>query len=310
MYSNDETTFAHDCNKNRIQFPKHDNRYLMDPHSQQLLSLWQNYVATSGGQFDAIEDDTTNNFFGATAMPCNFNQGGWTAELNTMITNLGRPVLYNGLGNIDFTHPQISTAIGLNRSSIGGMMEGCYSALGDTNPKPHEPIWRIEENTELRMAALHKLFICRGLNIDSAVSSIDSRIYMAASFFLTYDPATSMLSEKFATPSRFGGEPESQLVPTLPFVPMPTTIAGLKLSSWVYGREYSACYLRGQAVGPCAMAVNIDPMFASHPFPWRSKYGHTLVLSGGGLLDGGTIATDGPAPPVLIPGVDAVIAFQ
>jgi len=37
---------------------------------------------------------------------------------------------------------------------------------------------------------------------------------------------------------------------------------------------------------------------------------HTLVQSGGDILDGGTASTVGPAPPTTIPGSTAIIEIQ
>jgi hypothetical protein len=54
--------------------------------------------------------------------------------------------------------------------------------------------------------------------------------------------------------------------------------------------------------------VNAD-LHNAHPYPYGTKYGHTLVLSGGGILDGGTVSTQGPAPPSMMQPLSGVIAF-
>ncbi|MBC5827314.1 MAG: hypothetical protein GIW99_06485 [Candidatus Eremiobacteraeota bacterium] len=159
------------------------------------------------------------------------------------------------------------------------------------------------------MAQQQKSFLCIAGNMSPAASSIDLRTYYTASYLMTYDLGTTVLGEKFATPSGFHAEPESELVATNPVVPTPSDISSLMISTNVYGREYGACYIAGVSVGPCAVAVNTDAAAYSHPFPWGSKYQHTLALSGGGILDGGTISADGPAPASSIPGNGAVIAF-
>jgi hypothetical protein len=82
----------------------------------------------------------------------------------------------------------------------------------------------------------------------------------------------------------------------------------LRLPSGLYAREYSACYLAGVPVGPCAALVNSD-YSAYHPFPY-TKYHHTLVLSGGGILDGGMVSVSGSAPGAQVAPRTGEIAFQ
>lgn len=312
MYTSDESTFAHDCNGNRITFPAHNGIYLMDPTSTVISTLWKQTVATVGAQFDAIYDDTADNLAGATALPCNYAATAWTAASNALNGSLGSPIMYNGLGNLNNVGGvySISNAIGLNPTTVGGMMEGCYSNQSNTIAKPKGAVWQVEENSEIQMAQQQKQFICRGLNLTPASSATDLRTYMTASFLMTYDLGTSVLSEKFSNASNFNEEPESQLVVMDPIVPTPGDISGLQVSTKVYGREYGNCYISGVPVGSCAVVVNVDSSARAHPFPYPSKYQHTLALTGGGILDGGTATALGPAPGMTVPGNDAIIAFQ
>jgi len=133
---------------------------------------------------------------------------------------------------------------------------------------------------------------------------------MYASFLLTYSPSLSIISEQFDTPSNFHVEPESQLVALRPLVAQPGNISGLQYSRGIYGCEYAACYLDGKSIGACAAAVNSNAVGTSGAFPWPRKYKHTLALSGGGVLDGGSVDASGPVPPASIGGQDAVIAIQ
>ncbi|MBV8147607.1 MAG: hypothetical protein JO092_00785, partial [Candidatus Eremiobacteraeota bacterium] len=126
-------------------------------------------------------------------------------------------------------------------------------------------------------------------------------------FLLSYSPSSSILWEEFGTPSGFHVLPESLLVPLSPVVPAPASLSGLVQAGGAYGREYRQCFLAGKFVGPCAVAVNSDTGM-THPFPFP-QYTHTLTLSGSSVLDGGTVSTSGPAPPINIPATEAVIAF-
>jgi hypothetical protein len=93
-------------------------------------------------------------------------------------------------------------------------------------------------------------------------------------------------------------------------VMQPSSIDQLSQGASVYGRQYKNCYYAGRWIGACASVVNSDYAAASHPMPWTNLYHHTLVLSGGDILDGGTASMNGPAPPSIIPGTSAIIVIQ
>jgi len=311
LYSDVESTFAHDCAGHRITFPLKPGRYLMDPHSTKLAELWKNWVDGVGGQFDAVYEDSADIVVGVTsALPCNFKQDDWTAATNAMDRALNRTIIYNGLGALadDEGHWSSSPSIGLNKTSVGGFMEGCYSSAG-SDAKPHEKVWAAMENTELQMVAAQKLFSCRGLNLTPAAQAIPLRLYMDASILLTYDPATTIVSEKFPTPTGFDIDPEVEFVPLDPVVGEPTDISALLQPGGTYGRQYNSCYLLGVSVGRCAIVVNSNRA-GSKTFPWPGTYSHTLTLRGGGVLDGGTVFVNGSPPPGSVAAETAVIAIQ
>jgi len=98
------------------------------------------------------------------------------------------------------------------------------------------------------------------------------------------------------------------LVALYPVAPEPANVANLQVGG-VYAREYGACYFNGALVGGCAAIVNPDPRNAQS-YPFGAKYSHTLVLSGGGILDGGSVRTNGPQPPGSLPPQGSMIVFR
>jgi hypothetical protein len=314
MYTQDETTFAHDCAGNRITIGgKPGPTYQMDPLSPHLVSLWIAWVqwALQGGvHYDAIFDDSADSVHNDSSVPCDFNETTWSIASNLMNENLDKNVIYNGLGTLADGVTEPPPSIALNASAIGGMLEGCYGNITLGNPLPKRKVWQNFETTELTMSAIQKPFVCRGLRSTPAQTSYKQRIYQYASFLLTYDPASSIISEKFTTPSNLGVFPEETLVALDPIIPSPASVADLETSTWTFGRQYASCYLWGQPVGSCAAVVNADNPNASHPFPWPGVYSHTVVLKGAGIIDGGTASVTGPAPHPMIPGTSAVIAIQ
>jgi hypothetical protein len=314
MYTTDESTFAHDCAGNRITIRgRAGPTYQMDPSSAHLLQLWTSWVdwALNGGvHYDVIFDDSADSVHNGSALPCGFDQTSWTLASNLMNAGLRKNIIFNGLGTLADGTSKPPPSIGLNPSVIGGMLEGCYGNISSSDPLPKKVVWQNYENSELTMSTLHKTFVCRGMKSTPAETALALRMYMYASFLLTYDPSSSIISEKFSTPSNLEIEPESGLVALNPLITAPADISGLSTAPFTYGRQYASCYLNGQAIGSCAAIVNADGPKHEHPFPWPGVYSHTLVLNGAGVLDGGTASVNGPAPGANIAGTTAEIALQ
>ncbi|MBC5808427.1 MAG: hypothetical protein GIX00_07480 [Candidatus Eremiobacteraeota bacterium] len=304
MYSSTESSFAHACDGSRIKSNYIPNQYLMQPSSAVTHNSWASVVArvTPGAHWDAIFEDDTNDVLYTTAQPCNYSAAAWLADSKAEQASLNAPIIYNGL--------QIANQMTLNQNAnvIGGMREGCY-ADSSGFPKIWDSFWVDIENNELAMASQHKLFLCLGRDFTQGDVSIDGRTYAYASFLLSYSLTSSVLWENYYTISHFQVEPETRLVALNPVVPSPVSISSLQLVGGTYGREYNNCYIGGVPVGRCASIVNPD-RYNSHPYPYGTKYRHSMLLSGGGVWDGGTISTTGPAPATSLPPLEAVIAFE
>ena len=313
LYTSDESTFAHDCNGNRVTdvYAGNITQYLMaigSPAMQTLFANYVNHVVGYGSHFDAIYEDgagplSEKIYTPFSAMPCNYSDSEWLAygeELNQVSSV---PIIFNGLDAFKGHAPSMTLGLLQSSNTIGGNFEDCYS--DDTQPVMIGWQWQTMEQTELDVAAQNKLFECQLRDGSAASSSMQARIYGLASFLLTYNPLTSILWEEFATNSRFHVLPESGLVPLSPTAPTPSTIAELRQSGGTYARQFGKCYFRGSYVGSCAVVVNSSS--SSQQFPYTT-YHHRLVISGGGVLDGGTAATDGAAPPTTLgPGQAAVV---
>src|SRR5450755_3978661 len=104
-YTNDETTFAHDCSNDRVLITKLPYLfYLMNPASTDLYQLWINEVNnvrnTWGGNPEYIFEDTADHINYVSALPCNFTQAAWDEATNAMDTTftstIHLPLIYNG----------------------------------------------------------------------------------------------------------------------------------------------------------------------------------------------------------------------
>lgn len=313
MHTSDQTTYAQTCNGTDVTDDYNGlTQYVMNPGSSSMQALFHSVVANQIGTspVDAVfmDDSGPLGEYQSTfspSLPCNYTDSAWLSGGIGLENASPVPVIFNGLSILDGEAPSESIGLLASSNTLGGNFESCYS--GYTISKSDGWLWQTTENTELQVNAQNKLFECMTYDMASASSSTDIRLYVLASFLLTYEPGTSVLWERFATTSGLHVLPESGLVALDPVVQQPSSVAALQQSGGAYGREYRQCYMNGAFVGPCAVAVNPNSgTSAVFPYP---QYHHTLVLSGADALDGGTAATDGPAPPTYLPADGEAVVF-
>ena len=315
LYTSDDTTFAHDCSNNRI-YDTYKNRvqqWVMNPASANMQSLFRSYVMSRIGSshVDAlfVDDAGPLSDFGLTSFtpgaPCNYTDDAWTQGEIALNNAAPVPVIFNGLNALNGHDVSLSTGMLAGSNTFGGNFEHCLT--DDGIAKQNGWLWTAIENTQLQVTAKGKTFECESINTSPAATSQDARTYGYASFLLTYNPSLSIWWTMFATTSGLHALPETQLVPLDPVMPAPADVSGLVMSGGAYGREYKHCYVAGQFVSACAVVVN--PSTAGsviNPFP---QYTHTLTMNGSDVLDGGSIATNGPAAPMYIPALGSAIVF-
>lgn len=308
--SSDESLYAHDCNNNRPTFTKplpHSPMWLMDVNNPLLVELWKSdiaYLQGRGGVFDYIFDDTADSVASFATPPCNFNQAEWDAASNIMNRALGEHIIFNGLSATKGGGNSPS-AVAILPSTDGGMAEACYIGYNPNNRKMTGREWVNTEKTELLTESEGKYYVCHDPDNEQGDTpqAIDQRMYQYASYLLTSDLHYALYSSNYDTPTHFHIYPEVFLVPLHPKTDV-TDISELLQPGGTYGREYT-CYYKRVSLGPCAIVVN--PTGSPAPFPFTG-YGHTMVLHGSGILDGGTATFDGPAPSTVGAG-EGVVAI-
>ena len=308
--------YATTCSGSRvgIQFGSGSLRYDTNPNNSATHSTFATWVNAlrAQGHIDMIFEDNPGPLSGYASYPygkpCNYSDSSWINGAIALNNAVSVPVMINGLSSFtsDTTSGTSRTLPILNGTNTkAGNMEGCYDNY--STPVEIGTSWDLIENTELSVNRMGKIFQCMARYGGTASSNIPSRMFTFASFLLSYNPSTSILQEEFATPDGLHVFPESELVALNPLVATPSNISYLRQSSGAYGRQYGACYLRGTYVGACAVAVSRDAGY-TRAFPF-SGYTHTLVVSGNGILDGGTVSTSGPAPGSM-PAGTGIIAFK
>ncbi len=85
-----------------------------------------------------------------------------------------------------------------------------------------------------------------------------------------------------------------------------STVSGYAKPGGTFMREFANCYYRGVNHGQCAVVVN--PSSYSAPIP-TTAYAQSMVLSGSGVLDGGTVNFNGGRPGSLGSG-NGIILFR
>jgi hypothetical protein len=315
LYTSDETTFAHDCSSNRVMdtYSGSTTQYVMDIGSASMQSLFANYIAskTAVAHYDSIYEDDAGplspfeTYTPFSSMPCQYSDTAWINAGMAINQAQNVPVIFNGLSALNGHNMAPSVNLLAASNTIGANYEHCYS--DSSTAKMGGWLWQVIEQTEMYVGSLHRNFVCQLRNTAPAQSATDARLYALASFLLTYDPSTSVLWEEFATNSGFHVMPEAGLILLDPVGGAASNISSLQASGGTYGRQYGQCFLHGAFVGSCAVVVNPDAG-ASHPFPYP-QYTHSLVLQGSGVLDGGSVITNGPPPPASLAPMEAAVVF-
>ncbi|MGB6985793.1 MAG: hypothetical protein WBD74_07470 [Candidatus Aquilonibacter sp.] len=305
--------FATTCSGVRVTDVWDDvTQYVMNPSSAALQSAYATLAKDTIGSahYDAIYQDDSGplsefTYTFSPSLPCDYTDSAWISGSIALANAAPVPVIFNGLGIVDGNSPSLSLGLIPSTNTIGGNFEGCYTT--NTITIHTGWLWTAEENTELETNAQNKMFSCQERNTNAGSSSTAARIYAYASFLLTYNPSLDVLWEDFETASGLHVFPEEELVVLDPTVATPASVASLEQPGGAYGRQFNECFVAGAFVGACAVALNpTTGVVAPFPFP---QFGHTLTLSGSGVLDGGTMSTQGPAPPEYLDAGQAVIAF-
>jgi hypothetical protein len=281
---------------------------LSDPTKSSAAAYFQNIVnnATSIAKaanpgyskpWNLIFVDNDGPLYGASATPCNYSPSTWSTAQDSALATTGQKFILNTLSVADYNLPTYVSR--LKGSAIaGGELEECFMTT----------LWSVVEDAQLQTVALLKSqgkapgagFWCYAdITTAAASTSIPKRMYVYASFLLTYDPNYSVFQESFTTPSTFKVYPETGFVPMSP-VSIPASITGLKTSTGAYMQRYNACYYHRTLLGRCEIIVNPSTTTSvAVPNPWSLH--HSMVLSGGGVLDGGKAAFTGSVPSKLGP---------
>lgn len=296
---------AADCSGNAIYDSSYGGGYEADPrtsaalgHAQVVVNYRLNEYAPN---YDALFADDTGGVYGIT-LPCNYDESGWDAAVNSVHASLGVPMWVNALGGAP--NPQNAIDLAQPSNVLGAMCEECYANNPSGDVAQTGTSWQNVENAEIGLVEMHKVFWDYARMSGDASAETALRTYAYASFLLSYDPAYAMYQDALKTPSGFPVMPETAFVPENPATTA-SSVSGYLEPGGAYMREFGACYYQGQFVANCAIVVNPNPS-SSVPVPTTS-YTHSMLLSGYGVLDGGTVGFTGPQVSTLAPASAAIL---
>jgi hypothetical protein len=260
--------------------------------------------------YDYIFIDNAADMYGVSPQPCNYSQSTWASATGSVLGQLSQgPFIINALSESTMSAEQMQMAAVNSPSVAMAMFEGCYGSHDWDSSVPGDYIsgvdkdWLEAEYGEIHTVALGKTFWCYSKNTGDASSLLSNRMYIYASFLLSYDPNHAVFETADATTSTFSVMPETGLVPMYPKTTA-SDVSGYALAGGAYAREFGQCYYRGSAIGACAVVVNPGLTTVSVPL---TGYTHSFTISGSGVLDGGTVGFSGPGVTQLGPVSAAIL---
>jgi hypothetical protein len=296
---------ALDCSSAPVYDSAYGGGYEADPRASAALAHAQTVVNYRLNEFssnyDAIFSDDSGSVWGIT-LPCNYTEQTYDSAVNSVHSSLGAHMWVNALG----APPNPDSAVDLVQPGnvLGAMCEICYAGNGSNGDYIQTGAsWQNVEQAEIDTVAQHKVFWDYARATGNPSTETALRTYVYASLLLSGDPSYVMLQEAFQSATGFPVMPETGLVVEDP-VTTQSSIGAYQAAGGAYFREFAGCFYRGNFVNGCAVAIN--PGASSVPVP-STSYSHSLVLSGGGVLDGGTAAFNGPSISQLAPGTAAIL---
>jgi hypothetical protein len=296
---------AVDCNNTTVYDSSYGGGYEADPRTSAALGHAQtvvNYRLNEfGGNYDAVFSDDSGSVWGIT-LPCNYGESAYDAAVNSVHSSLGVQMWVNALG----APPNPDAAVDLVQPGnvLGAMCEICYAGNGSNGDYVQTGTsWQNVEQAEIDTVAQHKVFWDYARATGDPGSETALRTYVYASLLLSGDPAYVMLQEAFQSATGFPVMPETGLVAENPLTTA-ASVSGYQAPGGAYFREFGACYYHGNFVSNCAVAINSSAVGVPVP---STSYAHSLTLSGGGVLDGGSVSWSGPAVSQLAPGTAAIL---
>ena len=244
----------------------------------------------SGGTFTVDGRGLGSNYYSGFGTGVDIaSDAAFVAGESAMFAAAGRPVMING------SSPQMGPAYNgafVDLQAVFGQQfegyvnnDGGYLYAGGQFAQ--------EENGVLAVQAHHKW----AMMMPSGATTPANRLYAYAAFMLVYDPNYSVYNMEVQQSDGYSLYPETQLVPAQPAATANGDVAQLQRGG-VYVREFGACAIAAQPIGPCAAVVNAGSSSAALP-ALSTAYAHQIALDATSLYTGGKARVVSGAPASL-----------
>ena len=255
------------------------------------------FADDSGGVFTGSDGTQLSGLlygFNAPATEISGDAAFITAQ-QQMVAAAARPVFINGA--TPYTLMPSYNGTFLKSPNVAGQnFEGCYGdyngLVGDDSSGG--PRWTNMSNALLAVYGYGTRAVC--MNVAAATPA--NRIYVLASWWMTYDEARSIIVPHALAPDGFSVLPEFDIVPRQPRATATASIAALRAPGGAYVREFAACFQAGISIGPCAAAVNPSASAVATPAT-TGRYTISLAVDDRSAYTGGKAAWTGSVPATL-----------
>ncbi len=298
---------SRNCNGNTVSVPI----WTANDGSSSVQAWWINELQSNADGYDmGFMDDTQS-----TVVDQYFYPGGggclpwpsycWTTQevpddaavraghvnfVNAINHRNGQPwkFAYNSL---NFDGKQISTSIQLMSATsrfVAGVCEGCAISNGRVQSSNYSRVL----NTMNAVNTTPGAFILHSTDSAPSGSSTEifERLVTTGLVWLGYSEGhTIAWPDLEDATTNLAAWPEDLLYPSSPVQTMVSGANDLQVASGVWRREFKTCYQASVPFGRCAAIVNSTGSAVVVRQSWFSQsYGHTILITGGDKLSGGT----------------------
>jgi hypothetical protein len=296
LVQNDRTAWVHDASGARIHRANASGTQYQEMLNVASASAQSAYAKTtqailqanplldgfeaddSGGTFTVDGRGLGSNYYSGFGTGVDIaSEAAFVAGETAMFGAAGRPVMVNG------SSPQMGPAYNgafVDLPSVFGQQfegyvnnDGGYLYAGGQFAQ--------EENGVLAVQAHRKW----AMMMPSGSTTPSNRLYAYAAFLLVYDPNYSVYNMEVKQSDGYSLYPETQLVPAQPAATANGDVAQLQRGG-VYVREFGACAIAAQPIGPCAVVLNAGSSSAATP-SLSTAYAHQIALDAASLYTGG-----------------------
>jgi hypothetical protein len=177
-----------------------------------------------------------------------------------------------------------------SRSFVGAVCENCIVDAGALRITFYARV--LESMAAVQRTGADFVLLSTGAAPAGSAAQVAQRLVTTAVAWLGFDEGRTVVWPDLEYNTKnLAVWPEDGLYPTQPVESMSAAPNDIAVAPNVWRREFKACYFERRPIGPCAAVVNGNTYAVTTHSNWFAQsYGHSVALSGGDALDGGTLS--------------------